>query len=264
MIKLAFSPCPNDTFIFDAMVHGKIDTEGLVFEFSMADVEELNRRVLNEGADMIKISYHTYPDIFPNYALLDSGGAFGFGNGPVLVSRNEITFHDVRNYKIALPGEHTTAHLLFSIAFPASQRKYFMVYSKIEESVLKGETDAGVIIHEGRFTYEKKGLKKIMDLGEFWGKLTNTPVPLGCIVARKSLGQDTIDKLNRVMRRSVEYARANSEDVMPFVRQHALELERDVILKHISFYVNDLTVDLGDTGRSAVAALMKFGSKQPL
>ena len=263
MIKLAFSPCPNDTFIFDAMVHGKIDTEGLEFEFSMADVEELNRRVLNEGADMIKISYHTYPDIFSNYELLDSGSAFGFGNGPVLVSRDKITFPDVRNYKIALPGEHTTAHLLFNIAFPASQRKYFMVYSKIEESVLKGETDAGVIIHEGRFTYEKKGLKKIMDLGEFWEHLTDTPVPLGCIVARKSLGKNMIGKLNRVMRKSVEYARENMDDVMPFVQQNAKELEMDVILKHIGLYVNELTVDLGETGRRAVTALMGFTSKQP-
>ena len=258
MIKLAFSPCPNDTFIFDALVHNKIDTEGLEFDFVMADVEELNRMVLHEEADMIKISYSTYLNVLASYALLESGGAFGYGNGPVLVAKTEIPFQQVRHYKVALPGEHTTAHLLFRIAFPASNRKYFMVFSKIEESILKGETDAGVIIHEGRFTYERKGLKKILDLGEFWQKLTSTPVPLGCIVAQKNLGHEMIARLNRIMRRSVEYAMANREDVMPFVRQNAQEMERDVMLKHINFYVNDLTLDAGETGRKAVAALLNF------
>lgn len=256
MIKLAFSSCPNDTFIFDALVHGKIDTEGLEFDHVMKDVEELNCMVLKETPDMIKISYHTYLYVFTNYTLLDAGSAFGYGNGPVLVARKEIPFRDVRYHKVALPGEHTTAHLLFRIAFPASHRKYFMIFSMIEESILKGETDAGVIIHEGRFTYERKGLKKIMDLGEFWQDLTGTPVPLGCIVAKKSLGQETVSKLNRIMRRSVEYALANKEDVMPFVRQNAKEMEKDVILKHIGFYVNDLTIDLGETGKRAIAELM--------
>jgi len=260
MIKLAFSTCPNDTFIFDALVHKKIDTEGLEFDFVMMDVEELNRMVLHESPDMIKISYQTYLYVITSYALLDAGSSFGFGNGPVLVAKTDIPFNLVRNYKVALPGEHTTAHLLFRIAFPASNRKYFMIFSKIEESILKGETEAGVIIHEGRFTYERKGLKKIMDLGEFWQSLTGTPVPLGCIVAKKSLGQEITDKLNRIMRRSVEYAMANTEDVMPFVRQNAKEMERDIMMKHIGFYVNDLTIDLGKTGRKAIAELMNYSS----
>jgi 1,4-dihydroxy-6-naphthoate synthase len=261
MIRLAFSPCPNDTFIFDAIVHKKIDLEDLEFEFDMADIEELNRRVLKESPDMIKISYSTYLQVFLNYALLDAGSAFGFGNGPVVVSKTLLHLNQLRNHKVAIPGEHTTAHFLFRIAFPAAQRKSFMHFSKIEESVLKGECGAGVIIHEGRFTYERKGLIKIMDLGEFWQNLTGTPVPLGCIVVRKELGLEMTAKLNRVMRRSVEYALANRDDVMPFVRKNAKEMEKDIMVQHINFYVNDLTLDLGDTGKKAIAELMNYSVK---
>jgi 1,4-dihydroxy-6-naphthoate synthase len=257
-ISLAFSPCPNDTFIFYAMTHGRVDTEGLEFAYHMADVEALNQLALRGGAEMIKVSYHAWLYLANTYALLDAGSALGFGNGPLLVSKKDYTGEDIPGLTIAVPGEYTTAHLLLKFAFPGVKKKKFMIFSGIEDAILDEVADAGVIIHENRFTYRAKGLKKIIDLGEFWEQKTGAPIPLGGIVAKKSLGYDTVNKLNRVMKRSVLWAMEHPEETMEFVRENAQELDEEVIRKHIGLYVTDFTIDLGIEGKEAVSRLSEI------
>lgn len=262
MINLAFSPCPNDTFIFYAMVHGKVDTEGVVFDYRMEDVETLNTLALSGKTDMTKISYHAYLYLEEQYALLDCGSALGFGNGPLLIASREIPLPEVNSLCIAVPGEYTTAHLLFRLAFPGATKKKFLVFSEIEDAILRGEADAGIIIHENRFTYENKGLKKLMDLGEFYENLTRSPIPLGGIVVKKSLGSEMIGKMNRILVRSLLFAYAHHEETMEFVRQNAREMEEEVMLKHIKLYVNDFSLSLGSTGRKAIAQLFEISRKK--
>jgi 1,4-dihydroxy-6-naphthoate synthase len=254
-ITLAFSPCPNDTFIFDAMVHHKIDTEGIEFDFRMTDVEELNHAALRNETDVTKVSFHAWLYLKSHYHLLDSGSALGRGNGPLVIARTPCSLEEIRDMNIAIPGEYTTAHLLLKIAAPAPKNKTILVFHRIEDAILNGEVDAGVIIHENRFTYEKKGLVRICDLGEYWENLTGSPIPLGGIVVKKSLGDEMIAKLNRIMRRSVEYAFNHPESVMDFVRANAQEMDEEVIKKHIGLYVNEFTVDLGIDGRNAISKL---------
>ncbi len=256
MLSLAFSPCPNDTFIFAALVHGLIDTEGLTFSYQMADVEELNNMALSGEVDMIKVSFHAWLLIREHYELLESGSALGFGNGPLLIARSRIPVNQMQDMRVALPGENTTAHLLFNLAFPQVTRKEFMVFSEIEGAVLSGAADAGVIIHENRFTYQQKGLVKLMDLGEFWEEKSASPIPLGGIIAKRHLGEETLNRLNRIMRRSVLYAMKNPDDVMDFVRAHAQEMDDEVIRKHIDLYVNRFTLDLSEEGGRAIQTLI--------
>ncbi|MBE0649117.1 MAG: 1,4-dihydroxy-6-naphthoate synthase [Bacteroidales bacterium] len=267
MLSLAFSPCPNDTFIFAALVHGWIDREGLTFDYQMADVEELNLMALSGNADMIKVSFHAWLSIREHYELLESGSALGFGNGPLVVAKSRIpSFRfpgngegsqgQISDIRVALPGEHTTAHLLFNLAYPQVTKKEFMLFSDIERAVLSGEVDAGVIIHESRFTYQQKGLVKLMDLGEFWEEKSASPIPLGGIIAKRHLGEETLDRLNRIMRRSVQFAIKNPDGVMNFVREHAQEMDDSVIRKHIDLYVNRFTLDLGEDGSRAIQTLI--------
>jgi 1,4-dihydroxy-6-naphthoate synthase len=257
-IKLAFSPCPNDTFIFAAMVHGMIDTEGLKFDYRMEDVERLNHLAMNGAMDMIKVSYHAFLHLSPVYQLLDAGSALGFGNGPLLISKKKYSIGDLDDLRVAIPGEYTTAHLLLKLLAPRIQHKKILVFNEIEDAILKDEVDAGVIIHENRFTYETKGLQKIADLGEIYENLTHCPIPLGGIIAKKKLGEVTLDKLNRVMRRSVAFAMENPGAVMDFVRCNAQEMEDEVMLKHIHLYVNNYTLDLGPEGKNAIARLFEL------
>lgn len=264
MISLAFSPCPNDTFIFDALVHGKIDLEGLEFDFRMEDVETLNNLALKDQADMIKVSYHAYLYLRQTYELLHSGSALGRGNGPLLIAKKSIPPDKIPSLTVAIPGEYTTAHLLFRIAFPDAVRKHFMIFNQIEDAILHDTVDAGVIIHENRFTYLDKGLTKILDLGEFWEKLTGNPIPLGGIVARKSLGVAVLNKLNRIMHRSVEYAMLNGPDVMPFVKANAQEMSEEVMLKHIGLYVNEFTLELEKEGETAITKLIEIAKEKKL
>ena len=258
MITLGFSPCPNDTFIFDALVHQKIDTEGLSFETRMEDVETLNQSAMKDALDMVKVSYHAFLYLSDRYQMLDSGSALGFGVGPILISRKQYTLEDLPNLTIAIPGEYTTANLLLKLAFPAVKSKKFLIFHEIEDAIISGSVDAGVIIHENRFTYKKKGLRKILDLGEFWEKMTQSPIPLGGIAVKKSLGVDLITKLNRIMRRSVVYAKEHPEDAMNFVRCNAQEMDEEVMKKHIDLYVNQYTVELGAVGEKAVENLFKL------
>lgn len=263
-LTLGFSPCPNDTFIFDAMVHGKIDTEGIEFDVFMEDVEALNQRAFSGDIDVTKLSYHAFAHLASQFALLNAGSALGNNCGPLLVARKDLTRNEITSARIAIPGKMTTANFLLGLAFPEAVNKYPVIFSDIEDAVLRGDADAGLIIHENRFTYEQKGLVKIIDLGEFWESTTGYPIPLGGIVASRSLPADVQKKVDRIMRRSVEYAFDNRERVMPFVRCHAQAMEDDVMMSHIGLYVNNFTVDLGDIGKGAVQYMMDIAAEKGL
>jgi 1,4-dihydroxy-6-naphthoate synthase len=253
-LSLGFSPCPNDCFMFDAIVHRRIDLEGLEFAAHLADVEALNTSAFAGDADVTKLSYHAYAYCADRYVLLDAGSALGRNCGPLLISMRAISREEVAAgaLRIAIPGKYTTANFLLGLAFPNARNTTELVFSDIESAVLKGEYDAGLIIHENRFTYEAKGLKKIADLGEFWESETGAPIPLGGIVIRRSLSSETQRAVNRVLRRSVEYAFANRAASLPYVRAHAQEMSEDVMYKHIDLYVNEFSVDLGGEGKRAV------------
>lgn len=262
-LSLGFSTCPNDTFIFDAMVNGRIDTEGLRFNLHLADVEELNQMAFASELDITKVSYHAFAYLSAQYQLLTSGSALGFNNGPLLISKHKIFPDELNGLRIAIPGKYTTANLLLSIAYPALQNKKEYLFSDIEEVILSEEADAGVIIHENRFTFEKKGLKKIVDLGEYWEQQTGMPIPLGGIITRRNFPLEIRHKINRILRRSVEYAFQNPNDSMPFVRKHAQSMEESVMQSHIRLYVNEYSVELGDKGKEAITMLYSKGvSKQ--
>jgi 1,4-dihydroxy-6-naphthoate synthase len=254
-LTLGFSPCPNDTFIFDAMVHGRIDTEGLEFNYFIADVEELNRRAFEGKVDITKMSYHAYAYAARNYLILDSGSAMGRKNGPLLISKRIIKPEELNNALIAIPGKYTTANLLCSIAWPDAVNKKEYLFSDIEEALLNGEVDAGLIIHETRFTYHRKGLQKIADMGEYWEKLTDMPIPLGTIVINRSVPEEIALKVNRILKRSLDYAYHDSIASYDFVVSNAQEMESKVMNSHIKLFVNEFTVDLGYEGRAAIEKL---------
>lgn len=256
-LSLGFSPCPNDTFIFDALIHKKIDTEGLRFTPVLADVEELNRRAFRAELDVTKLSYHAYAWLIDHYALLHSGSALGHHCGPLLIAKKNLERSEIKDCTIAIPGKYTTANFLLSLAYPQIRQKKEMIFSAIEEAISKGEVQAGVIIHENRFTYMTRGLKKIRDLGEYWESLTKLPIPLGGIVVKRSLSADIQCTINRVLKRSILYAQANPHASASYVRQHAQEMDEAVMQQHIQLYVNQYTVDLGQTGRSAIRLLFE-------
>lgn len=260
-LTLGISPCPNDTFIFDALVNGLIDTEGLRFEVAHEDVQTLNEWALQGRLDVTKLSYGVLPLVLPAYELLSSGGALGRGVGPLLVARPGAGPFRPEEARVAIPGEHTTAHLLFSLAYPAAARKVFRVFSGIEAAVLAGEVDAGVIIHEGRFTYQAKGLAKVADLGELWEERTHAPIPLGGIVARRNLDEGVRRKVERLVRRSAEHALARGGQLSDYVRCHAQELDEAVMRQHIALYVNPFSLDLGEAGRRAVDTLLEVHAR---
>jgi 1,4-dihydroxy-6-naphthoate synthase len=264
-LSLGFSPCPNDTFIFDAMIHHKIDTEGLDFEVFYDDVETLNHKAFLGELDITKLSYHAFAYVADHYVLLDAGSALGFGVGPMLISDVEISISDLKgnpNYKIGIPGKYTTANFLLGLAFPEATNKVELVFSDIENAVLDGRVDIGLIIHENRFTYQDKGLKKIIDLGDFWEKETGLAIPLGGIVANRELKPDVLDKINRVLRRSVEFAFANPKSGLEYIRSHAQEMSEDVMYKHIDLYVNKYSLDLGEEGKKAIKLLFDTARKK--
>lgn len=253
---LGFSPCPNDTFIFDALVNKKIDTEGLDFEVQLEDVETLNQWALQGRLDISKISYGVLPLLLDRYDLLDAGGALGKGVGPLLIARTPIPASLIPESRIAIPGQRTTAHLLFSLAFPEARQKEFLVFSAIEDAVLTGKVDCGVIIHENRFTYQQRGLVKLMDLGEFWEKETGAPIPLGGIILRKEAAPGLHATINRLIRKSLEYAFRHYPLLPDYVIQHAQEMDEKVMRQHIDLYVNDYSLSLGEEGKKAIQTLL--------
>jgi 1,4-dihydroxy-6-naphthoate synthase len=261
-LSLGFSPCPNDCFMFDAIVHRRIDLEGLDFALRLSDIEALNTSAIDGEADVTKVSYHAYAYCLDGYVLLDAGSALGRNCGPLLISKRPFEQADVAAGKlsIAIPGMYTTANFLLRLAFPRATNRTEVLFSEIEDAVLTGTFDAGAIIHENRFTYEARGLKKIVDLGEIWEAETGTPIPLGGLVVRRTLPDDVKQRVNRVIRRSVEHAFLHPRDSAGFVRSHAQAMSEDVMYRHIDLYVNDYSVDLGVEGRRAVTVLFDRGN----
>jgi 1,4-dihydroxy-6-naphthoate synthase len=257
-LTLGFSPCPNDTFIFDAMVHGRIDTEGLEFDYFLTDVEDLNRKAMSADVDITKISYHAYAYVAKDYLILDAGSALGHRNGPLLISKRRIGISELPGLRIAIPGKYTTANLLFSIAWPEVANKTEYLFSKIEDALLEDKVDAGLIIHETRFTYYKRGLHKLADMGEYWETLTGLPIPLGAIVIKRSIPEDIALKVNRVVRRSLEYAYKDSFASYDFVSGNAKEMESTIMNNHIKLFVNEYTLNLGSRGREAIVELFRI------
>ena len=256
-LSLGFSPCPNDTFIFDALVNKKIDTEGLDFDIHLEDVQTLNNFALEDRLDFSKISYGVLPLLLTTHTLLHSGGAMGNSVGPLLISKNEnITASDVNNLRIAIPGKNTTAYLLFSFVYPNAKNISFYVFNEIEAAVLSGEVDAGVIIHENRFTYAQKGLYKITDLGAEWETKTKSPIALGGIVASNRISKPIMGQVDQLIAKSVEYAFNNYPAISEYVSCHAEEMSEAVMRQHIDLYVNDFSKDMGETGKNAIETLV--------
>lgn len=256
-IRLAYSTCPNDTFIFYAIANKKIDLEGLDFDIEMHDIDVLNRNAASgDSPEVTKISSNAYGvNIWKKYVTLDSGAALGRNNGPVLVAKDYFDPSEMVSKRILIPGINTTANLLFSVFFPGAKDKTPVLFSKIEGEVLSGNYDCGLLIHEGRFTYRERGLVKIIDFGEKWESVMHRPIPLGTIIARRDLGIDIARQVSRIIRRSIQYAYEHTDESMPYIRQYARELSDDVIKSHIGLYVNDFSVDLGDEGREAISFL---------
>lgn len=269
-LSLGFSPCPNDTFIFDAMIHQKIDTEGLEFEVFYEDVETLNQKAFKAELDITKLSYHAYAYLTEKYVLLHAGSALGFGVGPILICENEeySSTDGYENLKlqsselsIGIPGKYTTANFLLSLAFPDAKNKLEMKFFEIESALLNQQIDLGVIIHENRFTYQEKGLIKIIDLGEYWENLTQGPIPLGGIMIKRDLPDHVKQKVNRIIKRSVQYAFDHPLEGMDFICSLSQEMSKEVIKKHIDLYVNQFSLDLGDVGRKAVETFFDYAQQ---
>lgn len=256
-ISLAYSTCPNDTFIFEAIANKRIDTEGLDFEIFMSDVEVLNSAAMNKKFQVSKLSYHAYAYLQNEYQILDSGSALGRGNGPLFISTKKLSDSEIANSVIAIPGKYTTANFLFSVAHPEAKTKIPMLFSDIEAAIKSGKVVAGVIIHENRFTYAERGFVKLLDLGEFWEQHINQPIPLGGIVVDRSLPIELKQTINRVVRRSLEYARQNPTVPMPYIKSFAQEIDADVMKKHIALFVNDFTLDLGNEGKTAIIKMLE-------
>jgi len=267
-LSIGFSPCPNDTFIFDALIHNKIDTEGLDFEVFFDDVETLNQKALRGELDITKLSFHAFAHVASKYALLDAGSALGFGVGPLLICNNkELLESEELNAEnssltVGIPGELTTANFLLGIAFPNLRNKEVMVFSEIEDALLNNRIDLGLIIHENRFTYADKGLHKIVDLGSYWEKLTGCAIPLGGIVINRNIDQEIQLKVNRLIRKSVEYAFENPKSGIDFISSHAQEMDEAVMYKHIELYVNKYSINLGEEGRKAIDILFKMAQEK--
>lgn len=254
-IKIGLSPCPNDTFIFYAMLHSKVDCEGLQFEPVFADVESLNEKAFLSELPITKLSFHAWLYLQEKYLLLNSGAALGNGCGPILISKHVLNDDELKTAPIAIPGKYTTAHLLLKIFYPFITNKIEMVFSEIEKALVNEEVEAGVIIHENRFTYQSKGLKKICDLGERWETESHSPIPLGGIFTRTSEGNLFHDSINRIIKRSIAFAWQNENETMQFVKQYSQEMSESVMKQHIHLYVNEFTDSLGVEGMKAIELL---------
>jgi len=254
-LSMAYSPCPNDTFMFCDVAEGKLAPAGYEVNVHLHDVETLNRLALKACYDLTKVSFRTYLLIRESYQLLNVGAALGFGCGPLLVAKHPIPEADLTKCRVAIPGELTTAHLLLQLWAPAMRLKTFVPYDRIMAEVLQDKVECGVIIHESRFMYEEAGLVCLADLGQWWERQTGYPIPLGCMVARKTLGPSLIAEIERVLRRSILRSRGNPGHTSGYVGQHAQETRDDVQARHIAMFVNDFSLDLGVAGHAAVAKL---------
>lgn len=283
LLTLGFSPCPNDTFIFDALVHGRIDTEGLTFDVRLGDVEELNQLAFAGELDVTKLSYHAFGYLTETYALLNAGSALGRGVGPLLVTADKALAgvfaartqvqrkdegatgqrtNDPTIQTVAIPGKYTTANYLLGLAQPHLTDKQEVLFSDIESRVLSGEFTAGLLIHENRFTYHERGLHKLMDLGEYWESTTGHAIPLGGIVVKRSVPTQVKQTFDRVLARSVQYAFDHPDASAAYVAAHAQEMDPEVRRKHIALYVNQYSLDLGTEGSAAVAGFLGQGRER--
>ena len=259
-LTLGFSPCPNDTFIFDAWVNNKIDNEGIELEVLLEDVQTLNQWAIEGKLDITKLSYGVLPLVLDKYLVLNTGSALGTGVGPLLITNYEVGITNVEDYLIAIPGENTTAHLLFSLAYPNAGNKVFLRYDEIERFVLEGK-GMGVIIHENRFTYAAKGLIKIIDLGDFWEIKTGNPIPLGGIVIKKEIDTFNQLKVDSLIKKSIEFAFSKYPELNDYIRFHSQEMSEEVMRKHIDLYVNEYSIDLGNKGKAAIKELLNISEK---
>ncbi|MBK7965383.1 MAG: 1,4-dihydroxy-6-naphthoate synthase [Bacteroidetes bacterium] len=257
-LKLGFSPCPNDTFIFEALLHHRFSFQYDV-EAQLFDVEKLNRLALTSEMEISKLSFAAYASVSDKYQILSSGAALGRNCGPLLISKNQVDLSKAGELKVAIPGKYTTANLLLSIFFPEVTNKTEVIFSGIEDEVLKGDFDLGLIIHESRFTYAKRGLKKVADLGEYWEARFNKPIPLGCIAIRRDLPQEVKESIQKGIADSVKWAFEHPQDSRDYIQQHAQELSSEVQQKHIDLYVNQFSIDLGTEGREAINLLLSYG-----
>jgi 1,4-dihydroxy-6-naphthoate synthase len=260
-LTLGFSPCPNDTFIFDAIVNGRIDLGDFEVEVVLADVEELNRMALEGKLDVTKISYNAFAYVHNRYQLLNAGSALGNNCGPLLIAKKQLSEEELKNASISIPGKNTTANFLMSFAYPEAQNKQEFLFSEIEAAVLNGNVDAGVIIHENRFTYQEKGLVKIADLGEVWEQKTGFPIPLGGIAIHRRIRPDMRRKFDELLKESVQYAFDHPDASKDYVTCHAQEMNDDVMRSHITLYVNDYSLDLGKKGKAAISKMYEVGKQ---
>ncbi len=256
--SVAYSPCPNDTFMFHDLATGALAMPDRAIEVHLHDVETLNRLAMKATYDVTKLSFHAWLLVQEEYELLNVGAALGTDCGPVVVAARELQREDLAACRIAVPGELTTAHLLLRLWAPEAVNKLFARYDRIMDLVASGEVDAGVLIHEGRFVYGRAGLTRVADLGQWWPEQTDLPIPLGCIAARKSLGTETIREFESLLKRAIENSLARPEGTLDYVRQHAQEMDEAVLTEHIRTFVNDYSLDLGDDGWAAVAALQRL------
>jgi len=261
-LKIGISPCPNDTFIFYALLHAKIDTEGIDFEVLMEDVEQLNNLAFKTELPITKLSYHAFAYLTDRYDLLNAGSALGNNCGPLLIAKRDISLSEIPKCKILIPGKFTTANFLFNLAFSKVLEKQEVLFSEIEDMLIEGRGDAGVIIHENRFTFAEKGLVKLIDLGEFWEEKYKLPIPLGGIVIRKDIPLSIKQKVDRVIKKSIEFAFEHPEETLAYVKNFAQEMEVDVMKKHIDLYVNSFSLDLGLTGKQAIKELYRVAEER--
>jgi len=256
-ITLGFSPCPNDTFIFDAIVNKRIDLEGLEFKIILADVEHLNQMAFENKLDITKLSYHAMAYLMSDYQVLHAGSALGNNCGPLLISLNPIDLNNISSYKIGIPGKYTTANFLLQFAFPLVTKTKEFLFSEIEGALLKKEIDLGLIIHENRFTYESKGLKKVIDLGEYWENKTGLPIPLGGISVKRNLPAALKTKVDHLIKKSIQYAFQHPQISLPYIKLNAQEMDDEIVKKHIHLYVNEYSEDIGEKGKAAILYLFK-------
>lgn len=264
LIKIGMSPCPNDIFVFDALIHKRIDTGNYDFEFVFADIEQLNSMARNNELDIQKISLHGFAYVSTDYILMRSGNAIGFNCGPLIIGKEMADLKDIEKKTIAIPGKYTSAHLLLKLFLPEAHNKKEMLFSEIEDAIIDGKVDYGLIIHETRFTYQEKKLKKVADLGKLWENRVNLPVPLGGIVAKRSLPKEDKYNINNLIRESIKFAFANPMASRDFIKSKAQVTNDDVIKKHIELYVNNFSIDIGESGERAITYLLKKVKEQDL
>mgnify|MGYP001475727334 CR=1 FL=1 len=257
-INIGISPCPNDTFIFEALIQKRIDTDPFDFHFVFEDVEKLNSMAVAGQLDVTKLSFFAYAQVSMNYQLLDSGSALGKNCGPLIIAKDPISLSDIHNCSISVPGERTTAHWLLQLTHPELTQKEFALFSEIENRVLHDVTDLGLIIHENRFTYSDKGLHKIQDLGEFWESYSGLPLPLGGIAIRRETDNVIKHRINQLIRESIEFAFDHPEVSFPFVQSYSQEMEEHVIKEHINLYVNEYSISLREEGKQAIVHMLNL------